>query len=142
MQQGGLTQISVDIKELRNIIQTVLFEYRSAMGTTDGQNMQHDLDWERFITPSGMFGPETQAQTAEFNDNINRELKNKVDLDGNTWSRMPSANRNMFTEDEINELFPNAATMKGEALPHEPKIPLHPNEDRKDQLTIQLRKQD
>jgi len=129
----------MDIKEIRNIIRGVLNEYRSAMGTTDGQLMQGELDWDHFITPGGMFGPDTQAATEEFNDNINRELNLKANFDDDSWSQKPSANRNMFTEDEMNELFPNAATLGGEALPHQPKKAVNDDEEAgtKDQLMIQ-----
>ena len=131
----------MDIKEVRKIIRSVLNEYRSAMGTTDGQLMQGELDWDHFTTPGGMFGQKTQEATKEFNDNINRELHMKVNFDDDTWSRKPTAS-GMFTEDEMNELFPNAATLGGEAKPHEPKKAIYDDANLKDQLTIQLRKED
>ena len=130
----------MDIKKLKNIIREIIKEsYTGVYGLTPA--IQQNMDWTRNVfAKTGMFGPETQKQTDEFNDNINRDLNNPLKLDNDTWSRKPDVNRGMFTEEEINELFPNAATMKGEALPYEPKIPLYPDESRKDQLTIQLRK--
>jgi len=129
----------MDIKEIRKIIRNVIKEYRSAMGTTDGQLMQGELDWDHFTTPRGMFGTETQEATKEFNDNINRELNLKPALGHDTWSNMPPANRNMFTEDDLDELFPMAATLGGEALPHQPKKAVNDENEAgtQDELMIQ-----
>jgi len=109
----------MDIKEIRKIIRGVLREYRSAMGTTDGQLMQGELDWDHFTTPSGMFGPTTQAATEEFNDNINRELTLKPSFDHDTWSNKPVLNGGMFTEDDLDEVSSNANYV-GKATPDEP----------------------
>jgi len=125
------------LNEIRKIIREVLMEsYTGVFGLAPA--MQQNMDWSRTNIPkTGMFGPETQEQTEEFNDNINRELYNKVNFDDNTWSRKSSPNRSMYTEEELSELFPNCATIGGEALPHKPKKAVYDNEDRKDQVMIQ-----